>query len=186
MAWTVLHELTDHHNSLSQNMFKMHVTKLISWIFETDNAYTSCPGDWDAMYSYSRAGFFILWEEWVSEGESQQSHSPVEGEWPVVVRPLLSSKRRPQLKTRKSLERTKVWSSVPTRRLTKNDCAGEGQQQFTALDWTTSCHYTSASVLSTIVQLLFPYPHQFRTLRWCFIALQSGIKETTYTKLTRV
>jgi hypothetical protein len=46
--------------------------------------------------------------EWVSENESQQSNSPVEGEWPAVVRHLLSSKRRPHLKTCKSLERTKI------------------------------------------------------------------------------
>jgi hypothetical protein len=30
----------------------------------------------------------------VSESDSQQSCSPVEGEWPVVIRPLLSSKRK--------------------------------------------------------------------------------------------
>jgi hypothetical protein len=37
----------------------------------------------------------------MSEGESQQIHFPAEGEVTVVVRPLLSSKRRPHLKTRK-------------------------------------------------------------------------------------
>jgi hypothetical protein len=35
------------------------------------------------------------------------SHSPLEGEWPVVVKPILSSKKRPRFKTRKHLERTK-------------------------------------------------------------------------------
>jgi hypothetical protein len=37
----------------------------------------------------------------MSESERQHSHSPVEGQWPVVVRPLLSSKRRPHFKIRK-------------------------------------------------------------------------------------
>jgi hypothetical protein len=54
--------------------------------------------------------------EWVSEW--------VEGEWPVVVRPILLSKRRFHFKTHKSLEKKK----------NKNDCAGEAQQQFTGQD----------------------------------------------------
>jgi hypothetical protein len=33
------------------------------------------------------------------------------------------------------LERTKIWSWVPTGSETKNDSAGEGQQQFAGLDW---------------------------------------------------
>jgi hypothetical protein len=39
------------------------------------------------------------------------------------------------LKTRKSLERTKIWSWIPKGPETKNDCAGEDQEQFTMLDW---------------------------------------------------
>jgi hypothetical protein len=38
--------------------------------------------------------------DWLSEGVWANSHSPVEGEWPIVVRPLLSSKRRPYFITR--------------------------------------------------------------------------------------
>jgi hypothetical protein len=38
------------------------------------------------------------------------------------------------LKTRKSVETTKIRSRVPTGSNTKNDCAGEDQQQFTGLD----------------------------------------------------
>jgi hypothetical protein len=37
--------------------------------------------------------------DWASD--NQQSHSPVEGEWQVVVRPLLSSNRRPHFGTHK-------------------------------------------------------------------------------------
>jgi hypothetical protein len=54
-----------------------------------------------------------LSEEWLSESE-----------WPVVVRPLLSSKRKPHFKTRKSRERTKMWSWVPRGPGIKNNCAG--------------------------------------------------------------
>jgi hypothetical protein len=31
------------------------------------------------------------------------------------------------------LERTKIWSWIPTGPETKNDCAGEGQEEITAL-----------------------------------------------------
>jgi hypothetical protein len=54
-----------------------------------------------------------------------------------TVRPLLLSKRRPHFKTRKSLGRTNIWS-WPTGPETKNDCAGEDQQQFTGLNCKTS------------------------------------------------
>jgi hypothetical protein len=54
--------------------------------------------------------------------------------WHRLSRPLLSSKRRRHLKTRESQERTKIWSWVPTVRETKNDYAGEDQQQFTGLN----------------------------------------------------
>jgi hypothetical protein len=70
-------------------------------------------------------------QEWVTE--SQQSHSQVEGKWSVVVKPRLSSKRRPHFKTCKSLERTKICLWVPTGPETKNDYAGEDQRQFTGL-----------------------------------------------------
>jgi hypothetical protein len=36
------------------------------------------------------------------------------------------------------MERTKIWSWVLTGTKTTKDCAGEDQQQFTALDWTTA------------------------------------------------
>jgi hypothetical protein len=62
--------------------------------------------------------------EWVNESERQQSLSPIEEEWPAIVRPLLSSKKRPHFKTRKSLERIKILSWVPTGPETKNNCAG--------------------------------------------------------------
>jgi hypothetical protein len=42
------------------------------------------------------------WKEvsdWLSE--SDQSHSPIEEEWPVIVTPLHSSKRRPHFRTQK-------------------------------------------------------------------------------------
>jgi hypothetical protein len=58
--------------------------------------------------------------------------------WPVAIvndRPVLSSKRRPHLKTRKKSLETKIWLWVSTGPGTKNDCAGEGQQRFTGLDW---------------------------------------------------
>jgi hypothetical protein len=50
---------------------------------------------------------------WVGGSESQQSHSPVEGEWPVVVRPLLSSKRRSHFETYKSLGKNKNMAVGP-------------------------------------------------------------------------
>jgi hypothetical protein len=68
--------------------------------------------------------------------ERASSHSPVERERPVAVRPFPSLKRRPNFKIRKSLERTKIWSWAPTGLETKNDCADEDQQQFTGLETT--------------------------------------------------
>jgi hypothetical protein len=50
------------------------------------------------------------------------------GAWPSVVRPLLSSER-PHFQTYKP-------SRVPEGLETKDDCAGEDQQQFIRLDWT--------------------------------------------------
>jgi hypothetical protein len=38
-------------------------------------------------------------------------------------------------KKKKSLERTGIWPWVPTGPETKNDGAGEGEQQLTGLDW---------------------------------------------------
>jgi hypothetical protein len=73
-----------------------------------------------------------------NEDQRAKSHSSVEGEWPVVVRPLLSSKRRPHLKTRRSFWRTKIWPWVPTMPETKNDRASDGQQQFTGLELSES------------------------------------------------
>jgi hypothetical protein len=68
----------------------------------------------------------------------------------VVVRPLLSSKRRPHFKTRKSVERTKIRSWVPTGPETKNVYAGEGQQQFTELGWLVDAYnaYSGRDVLT--------------------------------------
>jgi hypothetical protein len=54
----------------------------------------------------------------VTEYESQESHSGVEREWPVAVRPFLSPKRVPHFKTRRSLRRTKIWSWGPIPRTT--------------------------------------------------------------------
>jgi hypothetical protein len=46
------------------------------------------------------------------------------------------SKRRPHFKTRKILERTKIWSWIPRWPETKDDCAGEDQLKFTGLNLT--------------------------------------------------
>jgi hypothetical protein len=43
-------------------------------------------------------------------------HSQVEGDWRVVDRPLLLSKRRHHFETRKILQQTKIWSWVPIQR----------------------------------------------------------------------
>jgi hypothetical protein len=61
----------------------------------------------------------------------------VEERWPVVVRPFLSLKRWPHFKTRKSLEKTKLWSRYPTGPETKNGCAGDTSSNL--LDWTGTC-----------------------------------------------
>jgi hypothetical protein len=78
--------------------------------------------------------------EW-GVSKSQQSHSPGEGEWQVVVSPLLLPESGPHFKTHKSLERTKIWLWVPTRHEIRNNYVGEEQQQFTGpwLDWTDMC-----------------------------------------------
>jgi hypothetical protein len=47
--------------------------------------------------------------------------------------PSIFQEEAPFKNTRMVLEITKIWSRVPTGPETKNDCAGEGQQQITAL-----------------------------------------------------
>jgi hypothetical protein len=73
--------------------------------------------------------------EWVSEWVSQQCHFPLEAEWPVVVRPLLSSKRRPHFKTHRSLEGTKFWRD-PIPRITVLTRASSNLLDWTVLYWT--------------------------------------------------
>jgi hypothetical protein len=72
--------------------------------------YTACFKTNTAFYPQSICVFHMVLtinsDWWVSVSQSQQNHSPVEGEWPLVVRPLLSSKRRPHFKTLQVLERT--------------------------------------------------------------------------------
>jgi hypothetical protein len=53
----------------------------------------------------------------------------------VIVRPLLSLKRRPHFKTRNTSGKNKHISRVPRRPETKYDCAGEGYQIFAGLNW---------------------------------------------------
>jgi hypothetical protein len=93
----------------------------------------NCAGE-DKQQFTSQPVCFLRMTEWASD--SQLSHCPVEGERPAAVRPLLSSKRRPHFKTSKNVERRQIWSWVPTGSKTKNNCASDGQQQFTRLDWT--------------------------------------------------
>jgi hypothetical protein len=80
--------------------------------------------------SWCPAAYQPEWEwDW-----AQAQSLPSSGEWPVLVRPLLSSKKRPHFKTCKILKRIKIWSWVPTEPVT-NDCAAEGQQECAGLDW---------------------------------------------------
>jgi hypothetical protein len=60
-------------------------------------------------------------------GEGQQQFTRPD-QIPAVVGPLLSLKRRPHFKTRKSLGNKIIWSWVQTGPETKNYCAGEGQK----------------------------------------------------------
>jgi hypothetical protein len=55
--------------------------------------------------------------------------------------PRLSSKRRPHFKIYKRSSKDIKRSWFPTEPEGKNDCAGEGQQQFTELDWTRQHRY---------------------------------------------
>jgi hypothetical protein len=71
--------------------------------------------------------------ELVSEIEPPES-LPRRGEMASNGQTPPLSKRRPHFKTRKSLERTKIWSWVPTGPDTKHDCAGEASSNL--LDWT--------------------------------------------------
>jgi hypothetical protein len=72
---------------------------------------------------------WVIWK-WMSECEWASRVTPSRGEWPVVDRPLLSSKRRPHLKTRKSLGKNKdMVTGLAENR--NRDCVGEGQQLFT-------------------------------------------------------
>jgi hypothetical protein len=92
-----------------------------------------------------RASQCRVWmSKWVRECESRRSHSPIQGEWPVLFRPLVSSKRRHHFKTRRSWERTKIRSWVLKGSETENDC-----QQFTRMDW-TGIPSTSGSLVIAI------------------------------------
>jgi hypothetical protein len=73
--------------------------------------------------------------------------SPVVGQWLVVVRPLLSSKRRAISKLVKVWERTKYWSWLLMELKTKIDYAGQDQQQFYLTDWP---HYPKFKKLRNI------------------------------------
>jgi hypothetical protein len=83
------------------------------------------------MPATNRLSYGAALSERDSEWEVAES-LPSRGEWPAVVGPLLFSKKY-HFKTRKSLERTKIWSWFPTGPDTKNDCAGKDQQQFIGL-----------------------------------------------------
>jgi hypothetical protein len=53
------------------------------------------------------------------------------GAYPESLAPPLVETETPFPKTETVLQRTKIWSWLPTGPETKNDCAGEGQQQLT-------------------------------------------------------
>lgn len=68
------------------------------------------------MHCDATVWIWVSWEcrvgarviKWVGEGVRASSHSAEEREWPVVVRPLLLSKKRPHYKAHESLgERNK-------------------------------------------------------------------------------
>jgi hypothetical protein len=58
-----------------------------------------------------------------TKGVTRSSETPPLGE------------HEPNFQTHKILRRIKIWSWVPTGSETKNDCAGEDQQQFSGLNW---------------------------------------------------
>jgi hypothetical protein len=74
------------------------------------------------------------WNDLVSQ--SVAGHYPVEREWPVVNRTLLSSKRRSHFETRRSLQRTKILSWVPTKPVPKTTVLARTSSNL--LDWTGS------------------------------------------------
>jgi hypothetical protein len=84
-------------------------------------------------------------ELWVTQ--VIENRSPFEREWPTVLGLLLSTKRRTQLKTCKTLEREKSWSWVPTGLETKDDHTDEGQQYL--LDYTE--HFCDVTTRVTTV-----------------------------------
>jgi hypothetical protein len=77
-------------------------------------------------------------ESGVSVRKSQQSHSLVEGESPIVVRSLLSSKRMPHFKIRISLERIKYGHGIrqdPKPRTVVPARSSSSLLDWTGLDW---------------------------------------------------
>jgi hypothetical protein len=97
----------------------------------------------------SRINELIGMSEWVSDSDSQQCYSPLQGEWPDVVRLLPWSKRGHHFKTSQTMEITKIWSWVPKGAKTKNGCPVEGQQQFTGLAWLRCWIFYQRGYMST-------------------------------------
>jgi hypothetical protein len=114
----------------------------------------------------------------VTESESQHSHSPVEGEWPVVVTPLLSSKKRPHFKTNKSLETTKIWSWVPPGPEIKNVLT---RTRSNLLDWNSGrCWTPTILCLLRSLQENDRLVHRLRHYHFLSNELQVNIHYSSY------
>jgi hypothetical protein len=101
--WLWLRQMTDPSSRQRgrphrQNCKCLTETKILFWA--PDGAWhQDWLADWPSVVIW-------LWvSEWVSEWPLESPQ--VEGEWPVVVRALLSPNRRPHFKTRKSLWKNK-------------------------------------------------------------------------------
>jgi hypothetical protein len=114
--------------------------------------------------------------EWVSELEPSESF-PVEGEWPIIVSPFVSLKRGPHFETRKSQERTKIWSWVPRGpklRTAVLAMTGTNLLDWTGLDWT-------GTLLSIKNSLFYEKPHRRTSIFYYFFSVNRNISTISLT-----
>jgi hypothetical protein len=94
--------------------------------------------------------------------------------------PLLSLKSRPHFQTHKSSwNELKFWPWIPTGSETKNDSAGKGQQQFTAMLYyeiyychyaNSGCHSNEMSIVSMLYERMSCHEHASSLFFHCIVS----------------
>jgi hypothetical protein len=110
---------TDAHATIEEPLEAVLPVRSVPRLYNEDQSPLPVRADCVCVCVCVGEGQFV--SECLLESPSEQ------GEWPVVVRPLLSLKRRPHFKTCKSFGKYKNMVVGPNGTETKIYCAGEGQ-----------------------------------------------------------